>query len=320
MNYNAAIIEQARKYLGQKEIAGRASNPAIEAHFARAGYPGMTDDVPWCAAFVGSVLAEVGLKPSGSLMARSYATYGRRISQQDAQVGDIGVIARGNPPSGHVFFIAGFQGSDVLALGGNQSDEVNIKPIPLASIIHIRRADPMESEGYPTLAEGNSTRDPDVEKLQVALNGLGYPVGKVDGLFGRRVKDAVIKLQDAHGLDPDGVVGPKTWKAILKAKPAPKRDVTADDLRKRGSTTVKATDAQAAAAVIGFGGISIEAIRGALDTVQQGQGALEWLGAFVKDNWPLALVLGALAVAWFLAGRIRDERVRKAVSGADLSL
>jgi hypothetical protein len=25
-------------------------------------------------------------------------------------------------------------------------------------------------------------------------------------------------------------------------------------------------------------------------------------------------------VAWFLAGRIRDERVRKAVSGADLSL
>ncbi len=156
--------------------------------------------------------------------------------------------------------------------------------------------------------------------LQTQLKMIGQFPGKVDGHFGQLTFNAVTNVQAAANITMDGVVGPQTWSALRTAEPPPERDVTADDLRKRGSTTVKATDAQSAAAVIGVGGISIEAARSALDVAAEGRGALEWAAGFARENWPLLIVLGALAVAWVLAGRIRAERVRKAVSGADMSL
>ena len=156
--------------------------------------------------------------------------------------------------------------------------------------------------------------------LQTQLKMVGQFPGRIDGKFGPLTFNAVTNVQAAANIPMDGVVGPQTWAALRTVEPPSERDVTAADLRTRGSVTVKSADAQSAAAVIGVGGISIEAARGALETVQQGQGALEWLASYVKDNWPLAIVLGALFVAWFLASRIRGERVRKAASGSDLSL
>lgn len=319
MNYNAAIIAQAEKHVGEKETPGQASNPMIEAHFAKAGFPGMKDDVPWCAAFIGSVLAECGLKPSGSLMARSYVNWGRKISQQDAQIGDIGVIPRGKPPSGHVFFIAGFQGANVLALGGNQSDSVSIKSIPMSSLIAIRRADPIETQGQQILRKGS--RGPDVTKLQKTLSDLGYHSGRADGIFGSFTEKAVVSFQAGNPpLEADGVVGDRTWAVLDEGNHAPKRFVTATDLSDRGSKIIKATDAQSTAAVIGIGGVSIEAVRGALSVAQEGQGTLQWFSSFVQEQWVLVLILAALGIGWYLATRIRKERVRKAVDGEDVSL
>lgn len=51
-----------------------------------------------------------------------------------------------------------------------------------------------------------------VRMLQEFLGGL-----KVDGKFGAKTKAAVIKWQKAHKLTQDGVVGPKTWRAILES-------------------------------------------------------------------------------------------------------
>jgi murein DD-endopeptidase MepM/ murein hydrolase activator NlpD len=48
-----------------------------------------------------------------------------------------------------------------------------------------------------------------IAALQQDLADLGYPIA-VDGIFGPRTKAAVIKFQSEHGLDPDGIVGPKT--------------------------------------------------------------------------------------------------------------
>lgn len=60
----------------------------------------------------------------------------------------------------------------------------------------------------PTVRRGD--RGATVEQLQVALGGL-----KVDGKFGWFTDRAVRAFQRAHGLKVDGVVGPKTWAAIL---------------------------------------------------------------------------------------------------------
>lgn len=63
---------------------------------------------------------------------------------------------------------------------------------------------------------------PEVGTAQTLLNALGY-LGKngkvltVDHQFGQNVEFAVKNFQKAHGIGQDGIVGAKTWPALLKA-------------------------------------------------------------------------------------------------------
>ena len=52
-----------------------------------------------------------------------------------------------------------------------------------------------------------------VKWLQIGLN-RGGRILREDGNFGRQTRAAVLAFQRAHGLAPDGVVGPATWAAI----------------------------------------------------------------------------------------------------------
>ncbi|MET8147920.1 L,D-transpeptidase family protein [Actinoplanes sp. NPDC049668] len=54
----------------------------------------------------------------------------------------------------------------------------------------------------------------EVLALQKRLNELGYWNGEADGKFGGQTQQAVFALQKAAGLGRDGVVGPKTKKAL----------------------------------------------------------------------------------------------------------
>jgi peptidoglycan hydrolase-like protein with peptidoglycan-binding domain len=54
----------------------------------------------------------------------------------------------------------------------------------------------------------------EVVALQQRLTELGYWNGKADGTFGGQTQQAVFALQKAAGLGRDGVVGPKTQKAL----------------------------------------------------------------------------------------------------------
>ncbi|HCY26540.1 TPA: hypothetical protein DIC38_02590 [Candidatus Nomurabacteria bacterium] len=51
---------------------------------------------------------------------------------------------------------------------------------------------------------------PDIKDLQTYLNTHSYNCGIVDGIFGNKTKQAVIKFQLANQLKGDGVVGPMT--------------------------------------------------------------------------------------------------------------
>lgn len=56
---------------------------------------------------------------------------------------------------------------------------------------------------------------PLVEYLQSTLNKLGFNVGEVDGVFGDRTYNAVLRFQRTMGLTQDGIVGPATWQALM---------------------------------------------------------------------------------------------------------
>lgn len=57
----------------------------------------------------------------------------------------------------------------------------------------------------------------DVKTLQRVLSNLGYGL-IVDGDFSEITREAVVAFQEEHGLEPDGIVGPKTFAALSDAQ------------------------------------------------------------------------------------------------------
>lgn len=58
------------------------------------------------------------------------------------------------------------------------------------------------------------SQGPFVQYLQLALWRAGFAPGAIDGIFGTRTLDALVKFQRAYGLVDDGIAGPKTWAAL----------------------------------------------------------------------------------------------------------
>lgn len=66
---------------------------------------------------------------------------------------------------------------------------------------------------YPTLRRG--AKGDLVVQLQRILSKDGSSL-VIDGIFGSGTQSAVRAFQKRHGLEVDGIVGPKTWNALLK--------------------------------------------------------------------------------------------------------
>jgi uncharacterized protein (TIGR02594 family) len=116
--YALALAER-----GVTEAPAAADDPSVQAYYKDAGHPHVKhDSVPWCAAFVGAMLARAGFKPSGSLAARSYLSWGTKLDAP--RQGCIVVLKRGKGWQGHVTFFDREEGGRLICLGGNQSDSV----------------------------------------------------------------------------------------------------------------------------------------------------------------------------------------------------
>jgi len=86
----------------------------------------------WCGAFMNLVLKETGHPGSGSDMARSFASYGRRLS--GPEVGAIAVFSRGS--GGHVGVVSGVaDNGDPIVISGNFNDHVAEAVYPRSRVI-----------------------------------------------------------------------------------------------------------------------------------------------------------------------------------------
>ena len=54
-----------------------------------------------------------------------------------------------------------------------------------------------------------------VKQLQQQLKDIGLYINAIDGHFSESVKDAIVSFQTSKGLQADGIVGIKTWVALL---------------------------------------------------------------------------------------------------------
>lgn len=139
-----AVVRTALSFVGVNEHKDReALGRVMTRMIGQSVDPSTT---PWCAAFVNTVLRANGQQGTGSLAARSFLNWGRPTN--NPQQGDIVVMSRGGDTSkGHVGFYMGRDSNgNILVLGGNQGDAVNIKAVNPNSILGARTMNPNRSE------------------------------------------------------------------------------------------------------------------------------------------------------------------------------
>ena len=96
-----SLVSEARKYMG--------TNPTARKKL-------------WCATFMNMVLAKAGYAGTNSDAAKSFAYYGRRVSEP--QVGAIAVLTRGKR-GGHVGIVSGIDKSgNPIIISGNHNKRV----------------------------------------------------------------------------------------------------------------------------------------------------------------------------------------------------
>jgi uncharacterized protein (TIGR02594 family) len=124
-----SAVDKASSLLGSNE-----SSPGQINSFLKAGGVDINAaQTAWCAGFVNSSLAQVGVKGSGSLTANSFLNWGSKIDPSQILKGDVLVQNRGlgtDQMGGHVGFATGATrmsggAQQLQMLSGNSSNGVN---------------------------------------------------------------------------------------------------------------------------------------------------------------------------------------------------
>lgn len=128
-------ISIAEGELGVKEIRGKSHNPrVIEYHSTTGGFK--DDETPWCASFVTWVMKKAGVDGGfGTAWAQGWNNYGK--AADGPAYGAVGVIKH-TAKTGHVGFVIGKQGDNIILLGGNQGNMVKKSSYPISKFIGFR--------------------------------------------------------------------------------------------------------------------------------------------------------------------------------------
>lgn len=207
---------------------------------------------PWCAAYVSAMGMKCGMQSiifpecGCDRMIDVYAARGRwREADYTPQMSDL--IFYDWDRSGtadHVGVVVSVSGLTIKVVEGNVSNAVGyrnivvgdklIKGFALPDFASLADKDITDfaedtivlskptstgaecSIQLPILKKGSTGNS--VKALQLLLIGNGFSCGTygADGDFGSATQAAVISLQKAKSLDPDGIVGQHTWSALHK--------------------------------------------------------------------------------------------------------
>lgn len=135
---NGSVMSNAESMVGMTARGDRGELRRIFAStIKQAVDPART---PWCAAWANAVLAKSGIQGTGSLLARSFLSWGVRTTAPNK--GDVAVLGRGR--GGHVGFVVERKTvngrSYVKLLGGNQGKQVKLSWFPESKVISYRKA------------------------------------------------------------------------------------------------------------------------------------------------------------------------------------
>ncbi len=269
-------LDYLSNHVGLKEVPGAQHNPLIVEWGKQSGIGWWNNDEDaWCAVAINGALVNSGYPSTRSALARSFTRYGTRLTKPVR--GAIVVFPRGsNPLYGHVGIVETVRADGtIVIINGNAGNAVRRSVFSTASILPdgIRwppgAAAPAQSRpvgadaplGARVLQFGS--RGKDVEALQRDMNVLNYQLA-VDGVFGGRTRDAVVRFEQRRGLKGDGITDPAMLAALTEAVAARKarneRRKTAE--RAAGpiagagaAVTVGAAATSAADAAAGFGGL-----------------------------------------------------------------
>ena len=92
-----------------------------------------------------------------------------------------------------------------------------------AAVLQFQNDYNLDADGIVGHKTWTSLRSQKVKKTQRILQEKNYSVGPtgIDGIYGKNTKAAVKKFQDDENLEVDGILGMKTWGALLKAEEEP---------------------------------------------------------------------------------------------------
>jgi uncharacterized protein (TIGR02594 family) len=136
-------LSLARDMIGVKEISGDKHEPKILAMWRDSHLSFSNDEVAWCAALVGACLERCYVNSTRKANARSYMHWGNDVLANGALQIPLGsIVVYSRPPNdweGHVGFAVGrTESGDIMTLGGNQGNAVNIKPFRYNRLIAAR--------------------------------------------------------------------------------------------------------------------------------------------------------------------------------------
>lgn len=128
----APWLDLARQLIGLTETPGPGNTPEIVQMWRDIKRGGIKDDAtPWCAAFVGAMLERSGIRSSRFESAKSYLDWGQLLAVPVP--GCVVVFTRQG--GGHVGFAVGRDvAGNLLILGGNQGDAVNVRAFPVSRV------------------------------------------------------------------------------------------------------------------------------------------------------------------------------------------